>query len=30
MVIIFPDEACAIACTWKAYLLVKRQFKDKK
>jgi len=26
----FPDKACAVACTWKAYLLLTRQFKNKK
>jgi len=30
MTIKFPDDACAITCTWKAYLLLKRQFKNKK
>jgi len=29
MVITFPDEAYAVTCTWKAYLLLKRQFKTK-
>jgi len=27
--ITFPDEACTVECTWKAYLLLKRQFKNK-
>jgi len=27
MVITFPSEACASTCTWKTYLLLKRQFK---
>jgi len=31
MTITFPDEACALASrsTWKAYLLLKRQFENK-
>jgi len=27
--ITFPDEACAVTCTWKACLLLKRLFKNK-
>jgi len=30
MTTIFPDETYAITCTWKAYLLLKRQFESKK
>jgi len=30
MRITFPDEASAVTCTWKAYLVLKRQFKNKK
>jgi len=30
MTITFPDEAYAVASTRKAYLLLKRQFKNKK
>jgi len=29
MTITFPDEACSVTYTWKAYLLMKRQFKNK-
>jgi len=29
MRIAFPDEACAVASTWKAYSLLKRQFEKK-
>jgi len=28
MTITFPGEACAFTCTWKTYLLLKRQFKN--
>jgi len=30
MTITFPVEGCAVTCTWKAYLLLKRQSKIKK
>jgi len=30
MTITLPDRACAVTCTWKGYLLLKRQFKNKK
>jgi len=30
MTIMFPDEAYAVTCTWKAYWLPKWQFKNKK
>jgi len=30
MTITSPDEACAVTCTWIAYLLLKRQLKNKK
>jgi len=26
----FPGQVCAVTCTWKAHLLLKRQFKNKK
>jgi len=29
MTITFPNEACAATCTWKNFLLLKRQFKNK-
>jgi len=29
MTITFPDEACAVTCTWKTHLLLKRQLKNK-
>jgi len=28
MKITFPDEAYSVTCTWKAYLLLKQQFKN--
>jgi len=28
--IMFLDKACAVSCTWKACLLMKWQFKNKK
>jgi len=30
MTITFPGETCAVICTWNTYLLLKRQFKNKK
>jgi len=30
MTITFPDEAYAVTCTWKAYVLLRRQLKNKK
>jgi len=29
MTITFPNEACAVTCAWKTYLLLKRHFKNK-
>jgi len=29
MTIAFPDEACAATFTWKTYLLLKQQFRNK-
>jgi len=29
MTITFPDDACAVTRTWKTYLFLKSQFKNK-